>query len=231
MKDSKNRIFKRVTLVRLCCLTFLFICLFQIAVAQKIETDERRKAKLTFRQTLNQLAKDKDRAKASKGFLAAIKEDNTYALPRYNLGVMAEADERWDDAIKWFEEFLKLSDDAKYIRSAKLELEKIKRIKELDKTPAGKSKRQYDELIAVANLQHKLGLAKESISTAAKAAEMSPDRWEAYVVVANALMEQKQWTQAVKFIQMAMKSAPKKVKETLKKALDECTGKQQTLKQ
>src|SRR5215510_4767211 len=62
-----------------------------IVSAQQPEVSERTRARGTFQIALTRFLLDHDRTKGREGFLAALKQDPTYAPPRFNLAVLAEA--------------------------------------------------------------------------------------------------------------------------------------------
>lgn len=102
----------------------------------------RAKARATFQVGLGRLARDKDADGARTEFLQAIEQDATYAEPRFNLGILAAGEEKWDEAIRWLEEFRRLDEVSELSVKAQMEIDRLQRARELDKTPEGMKERQ-----------------------------------------------------------------------------------------
>jgi tetratricopeptide (TPR) repeat protein len=215
----------KVLPVKNVCVSILLLIAYCDTSGQATISSQRSNAQEIFQETLTGLIQDGDRAKARAGFLEAARTDPTYALPRFNLGVLAEADEQWDAAIRSFEEFLSLSSDQEYKNRAGVEIKKLRQSMELDKTPAGRLRRQYDQLIDRTMVYLDLNLFKEAVATAAQAATLDSSRWEAYAISAGALIRYEQWKEALDFINVAMKYAPPEKKKELMSLMEKCRQK------
>src|SRR5690349_1146538 len=81
---------------------------------------KREAARQTFNEALRSYVKG-DIAKAKEGLRLAINQDSSYPHPRFNLGVIAAAEEDWAGAIQWLEEFLKFDNTSALAERAKSE--------------------------------------------------------------------------------------------------------------
>lgn len=178
--------------------------------------------------TLRRFAKDHDVSTAREGLLKAASADPKYALPCYYLGLLAESDENWADAIKWLEQFVSLENpNSQKCLQAKSDLDSVRKFQEMDATPEGKKRRQYDIRMQRGQACAGAGMLKLAISEAAKAAEIDSSRWESYALAASILSSQKGYAQAAEFLKKALDRAPDAKKGTLQAALDGCAKEQQ----
>jgi tetratricopeptide (TPR) repeat protein len=195
---------------------------FSAAKAQTaVSLGQQKKAREVFMLTSALYLEDKDRAKAREGYLQAIKLYPGYPQPRYNLAVFAEADENWDEAVRWFTEFLRFDAKSPYADKARTEIARLNRIRIQDSTPEGKKKRQYEEAIFKARGLANMGLAKEAVAEAAQAVKIDRARWEAYAVTANVLSSQELYVEAATFLQQAIDRAPANKTASLQRVLDD----------
>ena len=183
------------------------------------ESAERKAARETFQRVVDSLFYDRDGAKAQAGFLEVIEQDPTYPQPYFNLAVLAESEEKWNEAIEWFEKYRKLDQSSAFALKAEEELARLKIVRALDLTPAGRQQRRYDDLIARARLFLDSQLPKQAVAEAARAAQVDDARWEAYAVAAHALSEQGLLQDAAKFLHKAIQYTPEDKKQSLQRAL------------
>jgi len=193
----------------------------------------RGRARATYNDTLKRLFDDLARARTAEemrgarsrgrnGFLMAVSQEPTYPRPYYNLGVLAEADEEWDAARRYFEQFRQLDGGSELSLKAQRKVEYLRTLRETDRTPDGRRRRQYEQALAQANALVNLGLLKEANTTAGRAAQLDGTRWEAYALIGNTLASQQLCADAVGFFQKAVVRAPNGVKPGLFKALRVC---------
>jgi tetratricopeptide (TPR) repeat protein len=182
--------------------------------------DARQLARTEFGRTLALLVKTHDTKVAREGFRRSILLDPTFAPPYFNLGVVAEADEDWGDAVRWLGNFLKLEPNSIYAVRARSELTRIASIQASLRTPDGLKKNKYDEEIGRARVFVRTNMPAEAIAAAGKAADLDSSRWEAYAVTASALANAGKTADARRFIGMAIERAPGAKKAALEKALN-----------
>jgi len=176
----------------------------------------------TFDTTYRDYLVRRDPLAAKGGFEKAISLDPSYALPRFHLALLAEAEGDWDASIRWFSQFLTLTKDQKLASKARTEMAIIGRLRQMDATPEGKKRREYDESINHAIVLLRSGFPKESVAEAANATKIDSARWESYAVAADALLKQKAYGPAIPFLQQAIDRAPSGKQQELKTALKEC---------
>lgn len=109
-----------------------------------------------------------------------------FAAPKYNLGLLAEAEEDWDAAIKWYSTFLKESPQSRYAVRARVKLERLKGLLEQDSTPEGKAQRRFLEAVQSAGDHLSNGRPGDALAYAEVAMEAGPDRFEGYFIAATA---------------------------------------------
>src|SRR5688572_18770324 len=91
----------------------LFLCSAVLAGQSKVEP-RRKRAETVFREAQRVLIQNRNADKASSLFSKAAEIDPTYPAPLFNLGVIAQAKEDWDGAIKWYTKFLSLDSKTKW---------------------------------------------------------------------------------------------------------------------
>jgi tetratricopeptide (TPR) repeat protein len=188
----------------------------------RAKASNRSQATNVFEITLLRFSEDNDTLKARDGFMEALRLDPTYSLPRYNLGVLAESNENWDEAVRWFEEFLRLDPISEYALKAQTELAGVRLIRELDKTPAGHLKRLYDDEINRARVFLNTGFEAEALDTLTKAKALDDSRWEAYAILSSVQTQHRDFENAISSLQGSSQRAPADKKDRLQQALDIC---------
>jgi tetratricopeptide (TPR) repeat protein len=199
-------------------------------------TAERETARAIYNETLKRFFEELERAKTSDelrvarnnarlGFTKAVEQDKSYPLPYYNLGVLSEAEEDWDGAIRYFEQFRRLDSESDLSLRALQKLDTLSRLRTLASTPAAAKKRRYDQALLEANALLNLGLIKEAVSTAARAELLDDRRWEAYALIAKALADRQLFAEAIPLFQKAIGRAPDNVRARLINAEKVCEKK------
>jgi tetratricopeptide (TPR) repeat protein len=175
-----------------------------------------------YRIALSRYASDKNRSELKSALLSLRELDPLYAQPCFQLALLAEAEEDWPGAIKWFTEFRHLKPRSAESAVAQIELNRLPQIEVLDSTPLGKQKRRYDDAIARCNLLLEEGFPKEAVAGADAAARIDPSRWEAYSFAAVCLEETHHFNLAERLLKRAILLAPARRKVTLETALRLC---------
>lgn len=148
-----------------------------------------------------QFITDKKIATAKEGFLRVLKIDPTFPQPRFNLGVLAEAEGKREEARRWFEEYLKLDHTSRY---AEVTRAKIARLQAANGTDGQPNKdQQYDDYLARARRLISAGLLKEASAEFDQAATLDDSRWEAYAMTAVLLTQQGLLSEAKEFEEKA----------------------------
>jgi tetratricopeptide (TPR) repeat protein len=159
-----------------------------------------------------------DPARARAGFLKAIEEDTTYPAPRFNLGVLAAAQERWAEAIRWFEEYLEFDATSEWATRAKAEIERAQMNQARDAEPHGVQRRRYDNTIEAGRRLLAADMASAALEQAERAAAIDSTRWEAFVLAGAAATRAKQLDKADSFIRRAQELAPPNLQQELRAA-------------
>jgi hypothetical protein len=145
-----------------CTVSFCVAILLSLVGLAAAQAPRREQAALTLKSALAQFFKDHDSAKVRAGLLAASNLDPTYALPFYELGIVAESQSDWPAATQWFTKFRQLEASSEYSQRAAQELDRLERIAELRKTPEGHSQWSYDEAMMHGEVLLRLGFLKEA---------------------------------------------------------------------
>src|SRR6185369_15611336 len=193
----------------------------------------RESAKRTYNDSLKQLFVDLEAAKtpeqlrsarnrAREGFRRALDQDSSYCLPYYNLGVLAEADGDRLLAIEYFEKFTRLSDKPDLSLKAKQKLNYLKSSGAPDNGGATRKQADYEDALRKVTALINLGLLKEAISVAAHATQIDPSRWESYTLIGAALLDRKQFGDALGFLKQASLRAPASIRAKLSAAIKVC---------
>jgi tetratricopeptide (TPR) repeat protein len=202
-------------------------------VARRQDDAQRADAKRTYNNTLKRLfaeleqARTADelqsaRSRAMEGFKRALHQDPSYSLPHYNLGVLAEAGGDRAVAIEHFEKFKKLSDKPDLSQKAEQRLAYLRSSGALNNGSAGRKTGEYEDTLRKVNALINLGLLKEAVSLAARAAELAPTRWESYALIGAALLDRRQFGDALGLLQQASLRAPADVRAKLSAAIKVC---------
>lgn len=168
------------------------------------DTSKRREAETEMLIAPVRFAGDRDIVAARKGFLKSIETDPTFPQPRYNLGVMAETENKKGEAIKWFTEYLTFDQKSRYAVAAKLKIARLQLPpdEKRDKTT------KYNILISRANGFMRAGFLKEAVAELYAASAIDDQRWEAYAFTSVILSQEGKFTNAEKFHAEAKKRVP-----------------------
>ena len=163
---------------------------------------------LAFEKAVRKFGVDHDRIALREACTEAVATDSGFALPHFYLGLVDEADEKWQSAMVDFDQFLKLSHDTALSSKARRELTRLPALIKEDSTPAGKTNRQYAQHLQYAAMLEKEGFAKEALLEASEAEVLSPGRWEAYATASGILLSQHRTAEAGHFLELARKHIP-----------------------
>lgn len=156
--------------------------------------------------TLSGLREQHDIRAGLRGFAQALIADRSYAPAAFNLGVLSAVAGKWDDGVAALEEAARL-DPAGLGARTKPQLERLRLIASLERTPEGRRKRRYDETL--------LGLLPALAKTApgdavlelAELGRIDPNRWEAPALLAGLEGNGTGYDVAAKFLEIAAKNA------------------------
>jgi len=169
--------------------------------------------------TLAELKTNRNTKAAMQGFAEALLIDRTYAVAAFNLGVVAEIAEKWEDALAALEEAARLDPNG-LEKTAAPQVERLRLICSMESTPNGKRRRQYDE--ALYPLLAKLPKLQpaEAMAALTELGQMDPKRWEAPALLAALNGNGHGYDVAAKFLEIAVANATDPaVKVRLEKAL------------
>jgi len=171
------------------------------------------------RETMDTFVRDRDRARAKRGFIACISADPTYAEPRFNLAKLEEADENWDVALKWLHECQRLASGTPLAARASEEISAVEGLKQRLRTPEGKRAFRYETLVADANNLTASEKYGEALALIDEAIRTDSARFEAYSVAAAVHARMKDYAAALKAMDSALAKAPSDRRAKLESAL------------
>ena len=159
-------------------------------------------------------------AAAHHGFDDYLRQRPDSIAVRYDLGILAETQENWPQATKWFSQVVILAPSNSTIaHRAQLHVRRCEYAAKLDALPGGKVRRKYSESISRARWFVRAGLAREAIAEAKQAKKLYPSGWEVYVVVAEAVSSQHKYQLATSLLKTALTIAPPEKKQSLQNAI------------
>lgn len=161
-------------------------------------------------------------APARAAFLKAIELKQNFAAPRFNLAQLAEREERWGEAARWYGEFLLHDQTSVYAEIARGRQAQVGLYAEADKTPQGQQQRIWLQYLQQAQAQLAAGQAGIALAYAELAGQMMPTRFEPKVLVALALMQGERWSEALAQLDSAAASATGAAKADVQALQDRC---------
>jgi tetratricopeptide (TPR) repeat protein len=119
-----------------------------------------------------------NRDRAIGFFLLAIDRDPSYGRVLFNLGVMSARarPERWDDALKFYQEAARLDSSADLAEMLKKELTRVEAISRMESTADGKRARRFD--LDLTDLIRRFNDPAVAVETAKQLIKTDPGRWE-----------------------------------------------------
>jgi hypothetical protein len=146
---------------------------------------------------INAYTRDGNRVAARAAFLKAINLDARQAPARFNLAMMAEDEENWGEAIRYYSEYAGLvSADDLYLGVARRKIAALRKFAELDSTPEGKAERIYLQLVQRAQSKLTGGDQGAGLALAELATQRRADRFEGHLIKGVALMELERYADA-----------------------------------
>ena len=179
----------------------------------------RENARQIMQQTMETFVRDRDRAKAKRGFMSSISTDPSYAEPRFNLAKLEEADEDWDSALGSLRECQKLVSGTPLATRTDEEIRAVEALKEKCKTPEGKRAFRYDSLVADARNFLQSETYGQALASIDEAVRTDTDRFEAYSLAAAVHARMKDYASALKAMNSALAKAPSDRRPLLESAL------------
>jgi tetratricopeptide (TPR) repeat protein len=163
--------------------------------------------------------RDHDAAKATAGFRQVLQLNPKYSPAWFDLGVLAEQRDAWEEAQSDFKQFLVVAPPGPDVARAAHELEVLKPYLAGTAGPAEEKQAEYDASIARARILLSKQLFKEAIAEAGHAQSLDDSRWEAYAVVSLAMYRQHKNDEGKKFADMALTRTPAEKRSAVAEAL------------
>ena len=180
----------------------------------------REHAREMMRETMDTFVRERDRARAKRGFMACISTDPTYAEPRFNLAKLDEADEDWDSAIRSLRECEKFASGTPLAARAGEEIRQVEELKQRLRTQEGNRAVKYERLVADARNFCEAQRYGEALISTEDAIRIDDGRFEAYSVAAVAHARMKNYDQALKAMHTALTKVPPDHRATLETVIE-----------
>jgi tetratricopeptide (TPR) repeat protein len=185
---------------------------------------KRARARAEFQVTLTRFYQFRDVLKAKEGFLAAFQIDPTYPPPIYNLAVIAESEEDWANAAKWFAMYRSLDTSSPNSTRSESELTKIRSIEQLEQTPEGRLQFKVSTALNRAKVFLNSGLLSESLAAAKQAINLNSRSWEAHALCGLSYDKQGLFADAEAAFNKSLEFSPQDKKPKLEQLLQHATN-------
>jgi tetratricopeptide (TPR) repeat protein len=164
------------------------------------------------------LGGSRNRERALFMFMMSIQRDPSYAPALFNLGVMSAKAERWDDALKFYQEFRRLDTSNQLGPLVEAEIKRVEMIAQLESTPDGSRRRHFD--IQLADLIAQFSDPAIALDHAGKLMKTDPSRWEAPAIAGMMQAALAQYDESAKSLDAAGRLAPAEWRSKLTAAAD-----------
>src|ERR1035438_1968963 len=151
-------------------------------------------------------------------FLLSLRRDPTLAKALFNLGILCAQASRWSDAISFQSEFqMQSAVEPAWLKSSASEVERLKTIIQLDGTPEGKRRMQFDRDLG---LVLKMTDPIPALNAVNRLAQRDKTFWEAPALAGIFHAETKAYSESAKFLAQAAGLAPSDRRANLELAAD-----------
>ena len=151
-------------------------------------------------------------------FLLSLRRDPTLAKALFNLGILCAQSSRWSDAISFQSEFqMQPAVEPAWLKSSASEVERLKTIIQLDGTPEGKRRMQFDRDLG---LVLKMTDPIPALNAVNRLAQRDKTFWEAPALAGIFHAETKAYSESAKFLDQAAGLAPSDRRANLELAAD-----------
>jgi tetratricopeptide (TPR) repeat protein len=202
----------------------LWILLLSVVVTWEATlgaTTDRERAKDVFRNTLTDFLRTRNETNAQNGFQKSADLDSSYQPPRYNLGILTEGHEMWEQALKWHKAVLGINPDSEFGRKSREHLESIKKTMELSKTEEGREKLAFERSLSRARALLSANRLGAAALEAERAVQLKQARYEPLCILADVEDKLGKFDEAKMHLSKALEVAPAEKRPSIEKALSE----------
>ena len=160
----------------------------------------------------------RNRERALFMFMMSIQRDPSYAPALFNLGIMSAKAERWDDALKFYQEARRLDTANQLGTQLDAEVKRVELIARIESQPDGQRQRQFD--LQLADLIAHFDDEVVTLDRATKMIKADASRWEAPAVAGIMQAELAQYDDSAKSLDTAGRLAPAEWRAKLTAAAD-----------
>jgi len=155
---------------------------------------------------LQAASRERSPDRATRLLLVSLRRDPGYTQALYNIGLLCVGYERWQDALSFYGEILKMNPDPQLAKLANAEIERVKAIAQMESTPEGRKRRLFD-----ARLVEILSKSKDPIAglnSVAELAKLDASRWEAPALAGIFHADAGAFAESMKSLDEAARLAP-----------------------
>ena len=164
----------------------------------------------------NNIGRSRERALGM--FMMSIQRDSSYVPALFNLGVMSAKAERWDDALKFYQEARRFDAANQFGDKLDAEVKRVTGIAQLESAPDGHRQRQFD--MQLAELIDKFSDPAIALDRAGRLTKADPSRWEAPAVAGMMQAALAQYDDGAKSLDAAGRLAPAEWRSKLTASAD-----------
>lgn len=151
-------------------------------------------------------------------FLLAARRDPTFATALVDVGIMCTRQERWDDALNFYQEAAKLDKTPTLDKLIQAEITRVRLIGTLESTAEGRRTREfYGKFVKLAA---KNGNPVGTLDEAQQMEKTDPNRWELQAIVGSLQAGLARYDESAKALDSAVKLAPVERRKALTSATD-----------
>ena len=149
---------------------------------------------------------ERNRWRAIRLFLVALRRDPRNAAALFDVAVLCAQEDRWTDALSFLGEARKLAPaSSELARAVAEETARAEAIEQLQRTPEGRRRRQFDAALMTALPRSKDPIA--GLAAAAQLVKVDQTRWEAPALAGMLRTQTGQFTQSVRDLEEAARLA------------------------
>ena len=199
---------------------FLVASLASVLVTQTILGQS---ADSYFRAGLNAYTREGNRAAARTGFGKAIEVNPKHGPAHFNLGMLAEEEEQWNEAIKYYTAYTQIDTGGVYADIAQRKISALRKFADLDSTSDGRAERIFLQLLYRAQTKLAGGDLGAALALSEMAKHQRPNRFEAHLVRGTILVEAERFTEAVAALRTAETLAQPDKRAEITTIIERCT--------
>ncbi len=171
---------------------------------------------------LREYGQDGNIEKARAGFESCIKLVPSFPLPRFQLALLAQKEKKWDEALVWFKEYLKLDSSSELAGKIKKEAGYMQWVILYQATPTGRDDVKARASLAAGQAAMKKGEWQAALDKGYETLQFAPENLEAQLLCAAAQIQLRRFPLAEAMLMVILTRAPIERKPAIEQALANC---------